>query len=57
MHLSCDLVFSGLREGGYAEEDPVDPVTVYGKTMAAAEEIILSADAGVHFADFLAHGY
>ncbi len=45
VHLSCDLVFSGLREGGYAEEDPVDPVTVYGKTMAAAEEIILSADA------------
>jgi len=44
VHLSCDLVFSGLRDGGYAEEDPTDPVTVYGKTMAAAEEIILSAD-------------
>jgi dTDP-4-dehydrorhamnose reductase len=44
VHLSCDLVFSGLREGGYVEEDPTDPVTVYGKTMAAAEEIILSAD-------------
>jgi dTDP-4-dehydrorhamnose reductase len=41
VHLSCDLVFSGLRDGGYTEEDTVDPVTVYGKTMAAAEEILL----------------
>jgi dTDP-4-dehydrorhamnose reductase len=44
VHLSCDLVFSGLRDGGYTEDDPTDPVTVYGKTMAAAEEIILAAD-------------
>jgi dTDP-4-dehydrorhamnose reductase len=41
VHLSCDLVFSGLRDGGYTEDDTVDPVTVYGKTMAAAEEILL----------------
>jgi dTDP-4-dehydrorhamnose reductase len=41
VHLSCDLVFSGLRDGGYTEADPVDPVTVYGKTVAAAEEILL----------------
>jgi dTDP-4-dehydrorhamnose reductase len=41
VHLSCDLVFSGFRDGGYTEEEPVDPVTVYGKTMAAAEEILL----------------
>jgi dTDP-4-dehydrorhamnose reductase len=40
IHLSCDLVFSGLRDGGYSEEDSPDPVTVYGKTMAAAEEIL-----------------
>jgi len=44
VHLSCDLVFSGLRDGGYVEEDPTDPITVYGKTMAAAEEIVLAAD-------------
>ena len=45
VHLSCDLVFSGLRDGGgYVEEDPTDPVTVYGKTMAAAEDIVLAAD-------------
>jgi dTDP-4-dehydrorhamnose reductase len=43
VHLSSDLVFSGSRPGGYAETDPVDPVTVYGKTMAEAEQIIQSA--------------
>ncbi|NLF08099.1 MAG: sugar nucleotide-binding protein, partial [Pirellulaceae bacterium] len=45
VHLSCDLVFSGADgRGGYVETDPTDPVTVYGKTMAAAEEMILEAD-------------
>ena len=45
VHLSCDLVFSGLRDGGgYTEGDPTDPVTVYGKTMAVAEDIVLAAD-------------
>jgi dTDP-4-dehydrorhamnose reductase len=45
VHLSCDLVFSGdRREGGYVEEDPTDPVTVYGKTMAAGEEFLAKAD-------------
>ncbi len=40
VHLSVDLVYSGLGEGGYREEDPTDPVTVYGKTMVAAESRI-----------------
>lgn len=44
VRLSVDLVFSGDRPGGYTEEDPVDPVTVYGKNMAEAERIILDAD-------------
>jgi dTDP-4-dehydrorhamnose reductase len=43
VHLSIDLVFSGTRGGGHVENDPTDPVTVYGKTMAAAEQIILNA--------------
>jgi dTDP-4-dehydrorhamnose reductase len=42
VRLSVDLVYSGDRAGGYVEEDPPDPVTVYGKTMAAAEELITS---------------
>ena len=41
MHLSIDLVFSGTGDGNHVEDDPTDPVTVYGKTMVAAEELIL----------------
>ncbi len=48
VHLSIDLVFSGTGSGGHVECDPTDPVTVYGKTMVAAEEMIFQAmqDAG-----------
>ncbi len=41
VHLSVDLVFSGIGDGGHVETDPVDPVTMYGKTMVAAERMIL----------------
>ena len=41
VHLSIDLVFSGTRGGGHVEDDCTDPVTVYGKTMAQAENILL----------------
>jgi dTDP-4-dehydrorhamnose reductase len=50
VHLSIDLVYSGQRSlpgpcsslpvPGYLESDPTDPVTVYGKTMVAAEQLI-----------------
>lgn len=46
VHLSSDLVFSGIGEGGYAETDPVDPVTVYGRTMAEGEQAVLHTAAG-----------
>jgi dTDP-4-dehydrorhamnose reductase len=42
VHLSIDLVFSGMDNGGYCESDVTDPVTVYGKTMVVAEDVILS---------------
>ena len=42
VHLSVDLVFAGKRDGGYREHDATDPVTVYGKTMVAAEQLLLS---------------
>lgn len=42
VHLSIDLVYSGQGSGGYIEDDPTDPVTVYGKTMVAAERSILA---------------
>lgn len=44
VHLSVDLVFSGNGDGGHVEDDPTDPVTVYGETMVRAEELILAAE-------------
>ncbi len=44
VHLSIDLVFGGGGCGNHTEEHATDPVTVYGKTMVAAEERILAAD-------------
>ena len=40
VHLSIDLVFSGTLGGWHVEQDPPDPVTVYGKTMAAGESLM-----------------
>ena len=53
VHLSIDLVYSGEQaetltlSGGdaparraYVESDPTDPVTVYGKTMVSAEQLL-----------------
>lgn len=42
VHLSSDLVFSGRRAGNYVETDATDPVTVYGKTMAEAEQLLVA---------------
>jgi dTDP-4-dehydrorhamnose reductase len=47
VHLSSDLVFSGAApQRPYQENDPIDPVTVYGKTMAEAEEVVRAVDPG-----------
>jgi dTDP-4-dehydrorhamnose reductase len=46
VHLSSDLVFSGGGAGGYVETDAVDPVTVYGRTMAEGELAVRAADPG-----------
>ncbi len=42
VHMSVDLVFSGRPGGGHVEEDLPDPVTIYGKTMWEAEQVILA---------------
>jgi dTDP-4-dehydrorhamnose reductase len=42
VHVSVDLVYSGDKGGGYLEDDPPDPVTVYGKTMWAAEDVVVA---------------
>lgn len=40
VHLSSDLVFSGTLGRPHRETDPVDPVTIYGKTMAEGEALL-----------------
>lgn len=46
VHMSVDLVYGGLDENdpnwiGHREQDTADPVTVYGKTMVAAEQLLI----------------
>lgn len=43
VHLSIDLVFSGVGPGNIPEDAAPDPVTIYGATMAEAEQKILAA--------------
>jgi dTDP-4-dehydrorhamnose reductase len=40
VHVSIDLVFAGRADGGYREVDRTSPVTIYGKTMVAAEQVL-----------------
>ncbi len=47
VHLSSDMVFSGTRGGKHVESDPVDPVSMYGKTMVMAERVLLAKVPGV----------
>jgi len=41
--LSTDFVFDGIK-GDYAENDPVNPLSVYGKSKVDAENIVLQAN-------------
>lgn len=45
-YISTDLVFSGNNPpaGGYTEDHPTNPVSVAGRTFAAAERMIAGAD-------------
>ena len=47
IHYSTDYVFDGCSEIPYKEEDPPNPLNVYGKTKLAGEKAI--AEAGVPF--------
>ena len=47
IHYSTDYVFDGYSEIPYKEEDPPNPLNVYGKTKLAGEKAL--AEAGVPF--------
>ena len=40
VHFSTDYVFNGLKTGPYTEEDPTDPLNVYGLTKLEGERAI-----------------
>ena len=43
IHLSTDYVFDGTS-GPYKEDDPLNPLSIYGKTKLASEHILLDKD-------------
>ena len=43
LHLSTDYVFDGSKHGAYAEEDPIAPLGVYGRTKAEGEARVRAA--------------
>jgi dTDP-4-dehydrorhamnose reductase len=43
LHVSTDYVFDGLSKRPYTEEDAVNPQTVYGRTKAEGEVLLLAA--------------
>jgi dTDP-4-dehydrorhamnose reductase len=46
VHLSTDVVFDGRKGAPYVEDDPLSPVTGYGRAKAEAERLVARAHPG-----------
>ena len=44
IHISTDYVFNGQKGTAYTEEDPVDPLSAYGRSKAEGERLIIEAN-------------
>ena len=40
IHISSDYVFDGKKNLPYKEDDPINPLSIYGKSKALAEELV-----------------